>query len=63
MSMKAFSNKKWKVTFMRGEGEIFVFADTKEMAIGEALGQYRRRRAEVNFTPANTLIKNVESVD
>lgn len=63
MSMQAFSNKKWKVTFMRGEGEIFVFADTKEMAIGEALGQYRRRRAEVNFTPVDTLIKNVESVD
>ena len=63
MSMKAFSNKKWKVTFMRGEGEIFVFADTKEMAIGEALGQYRRRRSEVNFTPVDTLIKNVESVD
>ncbi len=63
MNMAAFSTKKWKVTFMRGEGEIYVFADTAEIAKGEALGQYRRRRAEVNSTPMDTLIKSVEFVD
>jgi hypothetical protein len=63
MNMAAFSTKRWKVTFMRGEGEIYVFADTEEMAKGEALGQYRRRRAEVNSTPMETLIQAVEFVD
>lgn len=63
MNMNAFSNKRWKVTLMRGEGELYVFADTAEAAAGEALGQYRRRRAEVNSTPIDTVVQSVEFVD
>lgn len=63
MSPNAFSNKRWKVTFMKGEGEMYVFAETAELAKGEAFGQYRKRRQEVDMTPMDVVIRKVEFVD